>query len=144
MKNFSNFKVPKSGVYWGKNRNSHREYALGSFGILWDPWVCLGILGILWYQEYALVCLVYFGTLCILWYQEFALVFLTRFGIARVYGQLLTGVWTKKSTPPTHHPPPTTSQMIHAVAPYIPQIFDHFLNFLIDILLHLFKLQTNF
>ena len=34
--------------------------------------------------------------------------------------------------------------MIHAVAPYIPQIFDHFLNFLIDIFLHLFKLQPNF
>ena len=43
--------------------------------------------------------------------------------VARVYGQLRTGVWTKKSIPSTH---PPTQQKIHAVAPYFPQIFDIF------------------
>ena len=43
-----------------------------------------------------------------------------------------------------HRPPPTTQQKIHAVAPYFPQIFDVFLNFLIDIFLHLLKLQPDF
>ena len=60
-----------------------------------------------------------------------------------------SGIWTalnrsldeKKYTA---HPPPTNQQKIHAVTPYFPQILDLFLNFLIDIFLHLFKLQTKF
>ena len=63
--------------------------------------------------------------------------------VARVYGQLWTGVWTKKSIPSTTHHSPI-QQKIHAVAPYFPQIFDIFLNFLIDIFLHLHKLQPDF
>ena len=85
-------KFLKLGVFWGKNRNSHREYVLVtlfSFGING----CRGSNGILWYQEYAFVFWVCIGNLGILryllnylWQLWYSLVSRVWIGIHGIHG----------------------------------------------------------
>ena len=50
--------------------------------------------------------------------------------VARVYGQLWTGVWTKKSIPPTHHPPPTDPTKDTRCSPVLPPNYWYFFKLL--------------
>ena len=67
FKNCCNIKFLKIGVIWGKNRNSHREYALVSLFSLGING-CRGSNRILSYQEYAVVSWVCIGNFGILGY----------------------------------------------------------------------------
>ena len=78
FKNCCNIKFLKIGVIWGKNRNSHREYALVSLFSLGING-CRGSNRILSYQEYAVVSWVCIGNFGIL-----NLVSLVFFGIKRL------------------------------------------------------------